>query len=248
MKETNSTLNIHEKILHHDLLGAVEEIEKISEKYYSSELLMLKSRISTLKRIEIKRTQSKESIEIERSDIINSILQLLEMVNLTNTSLKEDKGEIPLIEDLTKIIDITFNTWKAQCKLRDNLVELLESRIDDLEYETKYDLLANCYEQMNGRELRLHKAIRGYTQNIILPKNIEALKILKDHSYLKDTIPQLKYLEQHLLLWKSKYDSIFADDKSVCLIYVGIEEEMKFPPDLLNELKKYLEDKRIGGS
>ncbi len=93
---------------------------------------------------------------------------------------------------------------------------------------------------MNDREQRYHKIIRGYTQNIMKENNYEVLRLIKENPDLKEKIPRLKDLEIHLILWTSKYESIFEPDESISLVYIGVEENVRFPSGIEHDLRKYL--------
>jgi len=51
---------------------------------------------------------------------------------------------------------------------------------------------------------------------------------------------RLEELEQHLIVWHSKYESLFLPDESISLVYVGFEEGVKFPTGLEHDLNKYI--------
>lgn len=239
--------NAQSKFAEGKLLDSLSLLEQLDE--YSGlklEVRLLKARIIHLKKDKLRGVLSDESGNIEKNRIMVLILELFELIQGSNRKSKSRRKEITLITELIAIIDTTFNTWRAQTKLKEKLIESLESRFEVSNFDTPYELFSHFYCLMNERELRLHKTIRGYTKNIILNRNIEMLELLKENASLKKSIPKLSYLEQHLSLWKSKYDSIFENDESVCLIFVGLEEGMQFPPNLLTELKMYIKKEEKG--
>ncbi|PSR11295.1 MAG: hypothetical protein DA408_17900 [Bacteroidetes bacterium] len=241
MDESN-LITIHEKIITGDLLGAIDELSTIDNGSFSNELLSLKAQIHDIVKSELLSLESSSNITLRKNKIRNSILELIRLIRSVRNTPPSTDHTLELVMELAGIIETTFNTWRAQCKLRNTLVKLLKERYADLSYDTTYDLLSDKYSEMNDRERRLHSAIRGYTQHIILPKNREALALLKNNPTLKRMIPDLNYLNQHLLLWESKYNSIFMANASICLIYVGIEEKMQFPPTLLDQLKVFIDE------
>jgi len=82
--------------------------------------------------------------------------------------------------------------------------------------------------------------IRGYTQNIIRENHFKTLALLQKHPCLKEKVPRLEELEAHLMLWKSKYESIFEPDESISLVYLAIEEGVQFPRGIEHDIKKYI--------
>lgn len=220
------------------LLEAISLIEDINANGVESEITLLKARIIELKRKGIRGTISHDGQNIELNKIRIAILEMISLVRKLKSNNSIRKKHLVLVSELINIIDTNFNTWKSQTKLKEKLIKLLDDRFDLEKFDTPYDLFSSYFSRMNEHELRLHSTIRGYTRNIIYPNNLKIIKIIKDNNSLKQVHSDILYLEQHLTLWKSKYDTIFEQDKSTCLIFVGLEENMRFPPNLLSELKQ----------
>ena len=93
---------------------------------------------------------------------------------------------------------------------------------------------------MNAEELHLHKTVRAYTANVLSEYNRRVLDILQEHPALPANVNRLPELKRHLIVWLAKFNGVFASTPSMCLVYVGVEEGVKFPNGVENELKKYI--------
>lgn len=236
-------IKIHEYIIKNEMLEALDILEKLDHGNLQIEIVNLKARINEVNRNANLNIVENKELDIERNKIRVSILNLVQNWNLSEKEISNESDkfkEIQFCRELLKILEITKATYLAQKKVRFKLVELLQERIGELYYDNVPDLLSNYYDQMTSKEIRLHKVIRGYTENIIKENNYETLKLIQNNIEFMSKIERLEYLEKHLLLWKSKYKSIF-DDESICLIYVGNEEEMRFPIGIEDEIRKHIE-------
>jgi hypothetical protein len=74
----------------------------------------------------------------------------------------------------------------------------------------------------------------------MLEYNRRALAVVEEHPELRDVLPSYSQLKQHLIIWLNKYERVFRNTPSMCLLYVGVEEKMPFPPHINEELRKYL--------
>lgn len=240
-------LQIHESIIQDQLLAALDLLESVDiiKADYKLETLSLKARIHKLKKLEILGTLAEKDLELERNKIRKAVIELTETANMTTVSddeavANQNTAKEFLIE-LLRNLEITKSTFKAQRNVRIKLVKMLSDRIKDVPYSNAADYLHELYDRMEPGEKRLQKIIRGYTKNVIHKTNQVTLDLLKDNYAFIDTIKRLDYLEKHLIIWNSKYDSIF-DDESICLIYVGPDEGMRFPTKIEDEIQDYLDN------
>lgn len=231
------------ELANNNLIDSINLIEEVESNDVESEIILIKARIIELSKNRIRGVISEDFRNLELNKIRLAILDIISLIRKFQNSNSNGKKELVLVSELVNIIETTHSTWKAQTKLKEKLISLLIQRFNVKEFDTPYDLFSDYYSKMNKRELRIHHTIRGFTENIIFPNNLKAIKILKKNTSLKKMHHDILYLEQHLVLWKSKYDSIFIKNESICLIFVGIEEEMKFPPNLLSELKRIVKNR-----
>jgi hypothetical protein len=137
---------------------------------------------------------------------------------------------------------MTYQAFKAQALIRNKLHDRITKRLKVnalLEYE---DFFNEYFDEMTDNERFLHATIRGYTDTVLSEYNFRILDILKFNPSLKDVLPRLKELERHLVIWRSKYQRVFKLQPSMCLVYVGVEEESGFPKGIEGEIRSHLED------
>lgn len=143
---------------------------------------------------------------------------------------------------LADILDTTRETFVAQVRVRDKLVDRMRSRLgikERLEYE---EFFQTYFRRMNSEERRLHSIIRGYTQEALREYNEQALQIATNYPTLDYDIPSLSKLRAHLRIWLAKYQAVFEKRKSMALLYVGVTEKAPFPSAIDRELRDYLKN------
>jgi len=131
-------------------------------------------------------------------------------------------------EDLALQLEVSQRLFENQCKVRDDLYELLESDgrfvLQGLEYEEAFRKFHNA---MNAEEKRKFDFIREMTDD--MAKNNQAtLSMLENNKYALRDGNDLIDLQEHLQFWLAKYRSL-KDDADVCLIYTGAIESKPFP-------------------
>lgn len=242
MNNQDEVIRIHEFIINDEMFKALELLEKLDKGDLQIEIINLKARINEVQKNDTLNIVDKKELDIERNKIRVSTLNLAQKLNLSNKEINNESKkhkEIQFFRDILKVLEISQATFQAQKKVRLKLVELLQERIGKLEYDNIPDLLSNYYDKMNPKELRLHKVIKGYTDNIIKEQNFDTLKLIQSNPEFINKIERLEYLEMHLILWKSKYKSL-SNDESICLIYVGNDEKMRFPIGIEDEIRNYI--------
>ncbi len=145
------------------------------------------------------------------------------------------------VERLLEILDTAWTTFQAQAKIRNKLAQKIKDRIPNTKQLQYEDFFHEYFDQMSKDELILHQTIRSYTKNVLKEYNQTALDLIKTHRELLGEIPRLKDLKSHLEIWLAKFNGIFEQTPSSCLIYVGVEEKKGFPVGIEDELRGYLE-------
>lgn len=143
-------------------------------------------------------------------------------------------------QEILDLLEITYTTFVAQCRVRDKLVEMLYNRLKIQEIYEYEELFSRYYDQMNTEERHFHKSLRTYTENTLYVHNQRVLELIKNSSTLEQVIPSLKSLRQHLILWISKFNGLFRTTPDMALVYVGVEEGVPFPKNVQQELRAYL--------
>ena len=143
-------------------------------------------------------------------------------------------------QELQSIFATSGTTFAAQARLRDELGARIDRRLgvnEHHEYEELFDLY---FQQLKPDELRLHRTIRAYTEGILHEYNTRTLQVIEREPHLAEFLPSIPVLKQHLLLWLNKFDHLFVQTPSMCLLYVGVEEGVGFPSQIENEVEHYL--------
>jgi hypothetical protein len=143
-------------------------------------------------------------------------------------------------EELRSLFATSGTTFMAQARLRDDLSARIHTRLHVQEHHEYEELFDHYFTQLQPDELRLHRTIRGYTTSILHEYNTRALELVERQPCLADFLPSIPELKQHLILWLSKFDQVFARTPSMCLLYVGVEERVGFPRYIEDELDHYL--------
>lgn len=241
MKTPEFIGKIHEAVIDNRLEDALYELKKMATDIDTqTATVLLMSRLNDLKRDEQLGISDDRASDKELNRIRLAVLELLNKI-----SAQEDRenltDENAVLQDLMEALEINSQTFVAQSRIRNKLTTSLHERIPDLKRGDVVKLIAGCYDQMTPEERRMHHTIRGYTKNVIKTYNEEALKILKANPKIKNKIKRLKKLEQHIIIWLSKYESTFENDESVCLVYVGVQERVPFPKGIEDDIREYLE-------
>jgi len=143
------------------------------------------------------------------------------------------------LEKLLEILRASYNGFQAQAHNRNQLYEKMRQRLnikENLQYE---DFFSHFYHDMNRWEKRQHGIIRKYT-DIMKINNERSLETINKWPSLKESIPRIEGLKDHLVLWLDKYHHIFLGDQTMCLVYVGVTEKKPFPSGIENEIEAYL--------
>jgi hypothetical protein len=151
-----------------------------------------------------------------------------------------ENAELLAAGEILDLLTTTWTTFVAQARILNDLFETVRTRLritEHLQYERFFQ---RFYSEMNAEELHLHKTVRAYTANVLSEYNRRVLDILQEHPVLPANVNRLPELKRHLIVWLAKFNGVFASTPSMCLVYVGVEEGVKFPEGVENELKKYI--------
>ena len=182
----------------------------------------------------------------EQNKITYSLLELINDIDKDQTDAYLKKSRPPnninsTVEELIEILSITKEAFIAQAKIRNLLVFNMVNRLE-IENTLEFEVFFSTYQgAMNEEDKRLCKTIRSYTENVLSKYNQKVLNLIQDNKILKQEIPRLKELERHLIIWNSKFEGVFQQMPSMCLLYVGVEDGVPFPNGIESDLKLFLE-------
>ena len=147
--------------------------------------------------------------------------------------------------DLLNIVRTTGATFDAQARLRDRLVQRVSERLILNPYLDFAEFFSRYFSEFDNYERQLFATIRSYTETVLFEHNSRALGIIRERPDLSARIPHLSDLELHLTIWISKYQGTFLEHPEMCLIYVGVDEQVPFPSSIASELWSYLHQQRV---
>jgi hypothetical protein len=186
-------------------------------------------------------------IKIEIADLKQRIQSLENEIGMPQSNMPQSypttyipSSPLNVVQEILDLLEITYITFVAQCRVRDKLVEMLYNRLEIQAVYQYEELFSRYYDQMNTEERHFHKSLRTYTENTLYVHNNRILELIRKNLDLEQDIPSLKLLRQHLILWISKYDGLFQTTPSMALVYVGVEEKVPFPKKVQQELRAYL--------
>jgi|GEM_PF-1754578 len=188
---------------------------------------------------------SHEQEVLQQNRITNSLLELINELDrkeadvyLSNRAPTDETTT--LLDEFLDILAITHEAFIAQAKIRNLLVANIVDRLQ-IRQVLQYEVFFSTYfPQMSDEELRLHRTIRSYTEHVLARYNQQVLDLITQNKSLKQAIPRLKELEQHLVIWLGKYQGVFQTTPSMSLVYVGVEEGVPFPRGIEQDIKHYL--------
>jgi hypothetical protein len=117
----------------------------------------------------------------------------------------------------------------------------------DVEY-TFDEIFSRAFRKLDAQEKELHSIIRGITIHSLRPLNEATLQWLREDTYFRaahDKLARLASglsdLEDHLLLWRAKYN-VWMDDETRSLVYMVDEKEhgLGFPVGIEQLLEEAL--------
>ncbi|NCP64960.1 MAG: hypothetical protein GW763_02440 [Paraglaciecola sp.] len=137
--------------------------------------------------------------------------------------------------------DNTYTAFKAQLARRNELVSMLENRLQIERTQQFEKFFAQYYPQITEQELFVCQQIRGITASGLYKNNQAILDELDSHPAILQEIEQAKALQQHLNFWVNKYLSVFLQREDMCLLYVGVEDGVPYPSGVDQEVQTWLE-------
>jgi len=236
-----------------DLVSENKVAEAIASMYtlsdiedLSDDLVLISSQHHALKekiRLQIIDTERQH---IEANRIKARLLELLnDYENVIKVPIEGKNGhrsEATLLKELLRMLDLSWEAFKVQKRLTESLVdsvkERLHVRVNDIE-----KFFFTYFEQLAEDELRIHHMIRVYTERIMYPNNAQALEIIQQNSpayHWHEKIPAMELLEEHLIFWKVKYEAVFVNTPSMCVVYLLLSEGKGFPIGGEDEIEEYM--------
>ncbi|VAW41757.1 hypothetical protein MNBD_GAMMA01-1443 [hydrothermal vent metagenome] len=177
-----------------------------------------------------------------RSNIlVLAVIILLVLLVLFATKYYQSVELRQSVQKIANYQEISYATFIAQAKRRDELVDMIESRIGE-KREMQFEKYFSYYfKKLNGQELFVFDQIRAMTDIGLYQNNLKILNELNNHPEIYKQIKGTKELHQHLTFWINKYHSIFKQRADMCLLYVGVEDGVPYPNDVNQNIKDWIQ-------
>jgi hypothetical protein len=129
-----------------------------------------------------------------------------------------------------------------QCKIRNRLLRSLGYDPKTFDWEKLEETLSGAYPTLNGEQRNQFGFIRAITENSLFKRNEEMLTLLKKNPDYFHELAEFQFLQSHLELWKSKFESHLKPREDYCLIYVGVKEKKPFPTGIEAKVDQVIEN------
>ncbi len=144
------------------------------------------------------------------------------------------------VQKIANYQDMAYATFVAQAKRRNELVDMIEKRIGE-KREMQFEKYFSYYfKKLNSQEKFVFYQIRAMTENGLYQNNLRILDELNGHPKIYKLIKGSKELQQHLTFWINKYHSVFTQREDMCLLYVGVEDDVPYPSEVNKNVKDWL--------
>ena len=182
-----------------------------------------------------------------RGDIEAACARLLRVWGIAYEPVKPQRSSreisvetLSAMKEIAKHLQSTQTAFLAQGRRRNLLVKMIGSRFKIPPGQTFESLFLRCYGKLNSEEKFQFDQIRAITEGPLYGDNKRILGIIEEHPELIEHVPRLADLRDHLALWVNKYDKVFAKRPDMCLLYVGVEDGVPFPPGVGEEIRNWL--------
>jgi hypothetical protein len=149
-----------------------------------------------------------------------------------------------LTDSVRKIADlqrVTYTAFVAQAERRNELVLMINTRLKverKMQFEKYFSFY---YPQLNDEEKFVFHQIRSITESSLYESNLAIVAELASNPQIFIEIKLTRELQQHLIFWINKYESIFIERQDMCLLYVGVEDGIPYPSDVNKNINNWLE-------
>ncbi len=146
------------------------------------------------------------------------------------------------IFNMKNAMSINKKAFISQINIRNELGKLLDKRFDSkekLSWERKF---FKYYDKMNAEEHFLFEQIRAYAEGPMFENNQLILDLINHNPKIMSEITLADELRNHLTIWLNKYNKIFAKNKKMALLYVGVEDGAPYPSKVDEQVIQWLEN------
>lgn len=153
---------------------------------------------------------------------------------------REQQSLTNAIIKIAEYQDNTYTAFKAQAARRNELVKMIETRLE-IERSLQFEkFFAFYFSELTPQEMFVFEQIRAITHTGLKDNNQGILDQLNAHPDIYEQIKGTRELQQHLAFWLNKYHSVFSQREDMCLLYVGVEDGVPYPSGVDQEVKLWL--------
>lgn len=136
---------------------------------------------------------------------------------------------------LKRFLESTKHLFGVQLALARDLIRGIKSTRRGLD-----DAIREVAEDIPVERYWLRRRLRNETDNM---REVHGalLRLLSRNRDVYSLVPNLQELYDHLSMWVAKYECL-RDDDGMCLIFVGVEQNMRFPSEVEDDICKSLDE------
>jgi hypothetical protein len=167
---------------------------------------------------------------------------IIQKAELDRRKAEQDRRKA-FYQQLKIHLDGSFAAFQNQAIARNRLVDLLNQRygtLPNLEYD---ELFRKYHKNFNEEEKLLCNLMRGITTESLYKHDQGMVNLLEKNPEFREELADFKALQGHLDLWLSKYKVTAKENRDDwCLVYVGVQENRPFPPQIDANVARILSD------
>jgi len=165
---------------------------------------------------------------------------LWQLTDLPNEDKRQaQRRDYQLILQIQQQLNISRTAIMVQFKRRDELGTMLKivRNKQRIFWEQEF---SNAYPNLTPSQRFVFDQIRGITDGSLLSANSQVAKILNEHPDLASKIASFTPLVNHLNFWLAKYHQVFSQRQDMCVLYVGVEDNLPFPRTVDDDVATWL--------
>ena len=143
--------------------------------------------------------------------------------------------QIVFLLTLKRILESTRPLFELQIDLARNLLQGITPKQEGLD-----DAIREAADEIPADRYWLRRRLRHETDNMRQVHG-SLLRLLSRNRDLQSLVPSLSALYEHLSLWVAKYEFL-REDEGMCLVFVGVKQDKRFPPNVETEINHALND------
>lgn len=191
-------------------------------------------------------SQNKQSVTLSAKKPLNKNYFRLFFVSITLLVLwsfyhyYQQQSLVDSVKRIAELQRVTYTAFIAQAERRNELVSMINNRLQ-IKRQMQFEKYFSFYfPQLNDEEKFVFQQIRSITESGLYKNNLLIVAELKSNPQIFNEIPFTRELQQHLIFWINKFESVFTQRQDMCLLYVGVEDGVPYPSDVNQNINDWL--------